>query len=168
MSAYLISPDAYCTFEMLFRAKSGELQIEELFRKYKLTFAIDVNDKDLSTINRIIEFTIAQMVMANSQNIHQMYHRPDRPVDVPLSQAEISEYLQEGLVNQKWLRVAENYPQLIVKALNWYLYQTSDRQDHTPIYRLIEEINGKFAVQLVKEMPGSWHIPDPDENVKII
>ena len=44
MSAYLISPDAYCTFEILFRAKSGELQIEELFRKYKLSFVIDINN----------------------------------------------------------------------------------------------------------------------------
>ena len=168
MSAYLISPDAYCTFKMLFKAKSGELQIEELFRKYKFSFMTDIKEKDLSKIDRIIDFMIVQMIVANNQNIYQMYNRPDRPVDVPLSQAEISEYLQEGLVNQKWLRAAENHPQLIDKAHNWYLYQTSDRQDHTPIYRLIEEINGKFAVQLVKEMPGSWHIPDPDENVKII
>ncbi len=97
-----------------------------------------------------------------------MYNRPDRPVDVPMNQTEIDEYLQEGIANQKWLRIAENYPQLIVKSLNWYLYQTSDRQDHTPIYRLIEEINGKFAIQLVKEMPGNWQIPDAHENIKII
>ena len=168
MSAYLISPDAYCTLEILLRTKSGELQIEELFRKYKLSFVIDVNDQDLSTINRIVRFMIAQMVMANGQNIHQMYNRSDRPVNVPLSHWEINEYLKEGLVNQKWLRLAESHPQLIVKALNWYLYQTSDRQEHTSIYRLIEEINGKFAVQLVKEMPGNWEIPDADENIKII
>jgi hypothetical protein len=168
MSAYLISPDAYCTFEMLFRAKSAELKIEELFRKYKYTFVLNTNEIDLSKINRIIEFMIAQMVMANSQNIYQMYNRPDNPMDVPLSQAEVKEYLQEGLANRKWLRAVENNPQLIVKALSWYLHQTSDRQDHTPIYRLIEEINGKFAVQLVKEMPGNWQIPNADENIKII
>jgi hypothetical protein len=52
--------------------------------------------------------------------------------------------------------------------LDWYLYQTNDRQDHTPIYRLIEEMNGKFAVQLVKKIPGVWHTPDVDENIKII
>ena len=168
MSAYLISPDAYCTFKMLFKAKSGKLQIEELFRKYKFSFMTDIKEKDLSKIDRIIDFMIVQMIVANNQNIYQMYNRPDRPVDVPMNQTEIGEYLQEGLANQKWLRAAENHPQLIVKALNWYLYQTSDRQDHTPIYRLIEEINGKFAVQLVKEMPGNWQIPDTDENIKII
>jgi hypothetical protein len=97
-----------------------------------------------------------------------MYDRPDNPMDVPLSQTEAIEYLQEGLANRKWLRAVENNPQLIVKALNWYLYQTNDLQDHTPIYRLIEEMNGKYAVQLVKEMPGVWHIPDVDENTKII
>jgi hypothetical protein len=168
MSAYLISPDAYCTFGMLFRAKSGELQIEELFRKYKLTFVIDVKEKDLSTINRIVEFMIAQMVMANSQNIYQMYNCPDNPVDLPFSQVGAKEYIEEGCANQKWLRAAENHPQLIVKTLSWYLYQTRERQSHTSIYRLIEEINGKFAVELVKEMPGNWNIPDFDENTKII
>jgi hypothetical protein len=103
MSAYLISSDAYFTFEMLFRAKSAELQLEELFIKYKYTFVLNTNEIDLSKINRIIEFMIAQMVMANSQNIYQMYNRPDNPMDVPLSQAEVKEYLQEGLANRKWL-----------------------------------------------------------------
>jgi hypothetical protein len=168
MSAYLISPDAYYTFEMLFRTKLKELQIEELFGKYKPEFDLDANQLDLSELNRIVQFIIAQMVMANSQNIYQMYDRPDNPMDVPLSQTEAIEYLQEGLANRKWLRAVENNPQLIVKALNWYLYQTNDLQDHTPIYRLIEEMNGKYAVQLVKEMPGVWHIPDVDENTKII
>lgn len=168
MSAYLINPDAYCTLKVLFRTQSKELQVEGLFSKYKPEFELDADEIDLSKLNRIIQFIVTQMVIANSQNIYQMYDRPDNPIDVPRSQGEVSEYLQEGLDNRKWLRAVENNPQLIVKALNWYLYQTNDRQDRTPIYRLIEEMNGKYAVQLVKKMPGVWHIPDVDENTSIL
>lgn len=118
MSAYLISPDAYCTFKMLFRTQSKELQVEGLFSKYKPEFELDADEIDLSKLNRIIQFIVTQMVIANSQNIYQMYDRPDNPMDVPRSQEEVSEYLQEGLDNRKWLRAVENNPQLIVKALN--------------------------------------------------
>lgn len=78
MSAYLISSDAYCTFKMLFKAKSEELQIEELFRKYKFSFMTDIQEKDLSKMDRIINFMTFQMIVANNQNIYQMYNQGER------------------------------------------------------------------------------------------
>jgi hypothetical protein len=169
MSAYLISPDAYATFATLFKNEFDLLRIQIIFDKYQAEFIkAGVLEKCPDKPARLIEFMISQMVATNSQNIHQMYDREDRPMDVPLTDREIKAYLLDGCCNQRWLRAVENNHQLIVKALNWYLYQTNDRQDHTPIYRLIEEMNGKFAVQLVKKMPGVWHIPDFGENTNII
>ena len=60
----------------------------------------DIKEKDLSTIDGIIDFTIAQMLIANGQNIYRLYNRPDRSVYIPINQTEINEYLQEGLVNK--------------------------------------------------------------------
>ncbi|WP_373544872.1 hypothetical protein [Chamaesiphon sp.] len=107
------------------------------------------------------------MIIANAQNVNRIrsdFNFTDR---LPTTKQLAKNYLSSGLCNHRWLGTVETSKQLIVKAFDWYLSQSFapgrasliNTQSDAAICQLIEEINGKYAVELVKQLPGAWRIP---------
>lgn len=169
MSAYLISADGYATFETIFRSEFNALDLERLFIKYQSKFAqSEPLDRNLYGVKSISNFLVAKMVNANSQNIHYLYDDRCNENEIIFNTEQAKRFVRSGSPNRAWLKAVEINKQLIVKAIDWWQYQTCDGEIESPIYQLLDEAIGQYAVSLVKEMPGNWYIPRLDEATSIV
>jgi hypothetical protein len=161
MSAYLLSPDAYSTFRQLLKYNYFDLNLQYILSKYQSKLINrSLPRNDLFRIEVIANWIVIHMVIANAKNVERMspdFYRLDRlPININLAE----DYFYSGDTNHRWLGEAQINRQLIVKAFDWYLTQVEDTQSQTIVFQLIEEINGKYAIKIVKQMPGAWRIPN--------
>lgn len=162
MSAYLISADGYATFIIIFKAEFDPLDLSNLLYKYRERFIESESEKlDFTSNSKICNFLVAKMVNANSQNIIDLYGDRCSESEIILTTEQGREFVRSGTPNLRWLKSADINKQLIVKAISWWQYQTCDGEAaELPVYKLLDEAVSKYAVDLVKDMPGDSHIPE--------
>ncbi len=156
---YLISPDAYATFSRVFRYHYFDLVRSALLKYGSRFIHLNSIEEDRFNHQKISDFLVIYMIIANARNVERISSDPNFIGELPTTDRLAQNYLSSGSCNHRWLEEVETSKQLIVKAFDWYLSQSIDTQSDSAICQLIEEINGKYAVELVKQMPGSWLIP---------
>jgi hypothetical protein len=155
MSVIHCTPDFYATLLVLFQKHRCELGLSDFFTKH--FFAGKFTD-GLEYSEEICEIIIRKMIVENSCCYCQRYpeHMPECLIN---DEKSAGDYLQYGKINKEYLKLAEEKPELLAQAINFWLYNTEESKTGSNVYKMILD-TGK--------MPYIWGIPYPGEDIKIM
>lgn len=160
MCCYLLSANAYATFARLLKYHYFDLDLQYILLKYESKFTdVQLIKENRADLEKVSNFLVVRMIVANARNVDLIRSDFDFTDRLPTTEQLATDYLSSGFCNHQWLGSVETSKQLIVKAFDWYLSQSIDTQSDAPICKLIEEVNGKYAIEIVKQMPGACRIP---------